>query len=151
MAALAPRMLRLCGRVADGTITWMTGPKTIREHTVPVLREAAAKAGRPAPRVVVSLPVAVTKMVDSAREAAARQFQIYGTLPSYRAMLDREGVEGPADVAIVGDDRAVGAQLTALAEIGATDYLAVPFRVPGDDEAVERTRALLVRLARAGR
>jgi F420-dependent oxidoreductase-like protein len=151
MAALAPRMLALCGRVADGTITWMTGPKTIREHTVPVLREAAAKARRPAPRVVVSLPVAVTKEVASAREAAARQFQIYGALPSYRAMLDREGVEGPADVVLVGDDSAVGEQLARLAEIGATDYLAVPFRVPGDDESVERTRTLLARLARRGR
>src|SRR5579875_440456 len=56
MAALAPRMLALAGREADGTITWMTGPRTIREHTVPRIREAAAKAGRPAPRVIVSLP-----------------------------------------------------------------------------------------------
>jgi F420-dependent oxidoreductase-like protein len=151
IAALAPRMLALCGRVADGTITWMTGPKTIREHTVPSLREAAAKAGRPAPRVVVSLPIAVTKEVAAAREAAARQFQIYGGLPSYRAMLDREGVEGPADVAIVGDESRVGAALAQLAEIGATDYLAVPFRVPGDDDALERTRALLIGLARRGR
>ena len=151
VAALAPRMLALCGAVADGTITWMTGPKTIREHTVPRLREAAAKAGRPKPRVVVSLPVAVTREVAGARASAAKQFQIYGALPSYRAMLDREGVEGPADVAIVGDESAVGEQLSRLAEIGATDYLAVPFRVPGDDEAVERTRAVLAGLARQAR
>ena len=99
----------------------------------------------------MSLPIAVTKEVAAAREAAARQFQIYGGLPSYRAMLDREGVEGPADVAIVGDESSVGGALAQLAEIGATDYLAVPFRVPGDDEALERTRALLIGLARRGR
>ncbi|HJQ84356.1 MAG TPA: LLM class F420-dependent oxidoreductase, partial [Candidatus Binatia bacterium] len=68
--------------------------------------------------------------------------------PSYRAMLDREGVEGPADVAVVGDESAVGETLARLGEAGATDFLAIPFRVKGDDEAVERTRALLVRLAR---
>jgi F420-dependent oxidoreductase-like protein len=145
VAALAPRMLALTGREADGTITWMTGPKTIREHTVPRLREAAAEAGRPAPRVVVGLPIAVTREVAKARESAGRGFQIYGALPSYRAMLDREGVEGPADVAVVGDEAAVGEQLQRLDEAGATDLLAIPFRVEGDAEAVERTRAFLAR------
>jgi len=148
LAALAPRMLASAGGVADGTITWMTGLRTVREHTVPRIREAAAKAGRPAPRVVVGLPVVVTRDVAAARAAAATQFQIYGGLPSYRAMLDREGVDGPADVALVGDESAVGEALRHLAEAGATDFLAIPFRVKGDPDAVERTRALLVRLAR---
>jgi F420-dependent oxidoreductase-like protein len=148
VAALAPRMLALAGSVADGTITWMTGPKTIREHTVPRIREAAAKAGRAAPRVVVGLPVAVTKDVAGAREAAASQFVVYGGLPSYRAMLDREGVEGPGDVAVLGDESAVGDQLRRLGEWGATDFLAIPFKVPGDADTVARTRAFLSRLAR---
>jgi F420-dependent oxidoreductase-like protein len=148
VAALAPRMLALTGAQADGTITWMTGPKTLREHTVPRIREAAARAGRPAPRVVVGLPIAVTREATAARQAAATQFQMYGTLPSYRAMLDREGVEGPADVAIVGDEDDVGERLRRLDELGATDLLAIPFRVPGDGAAVERTRALLSSLAR---
>ncbi|MBI3769569.1 MAG: TIGR03564 family F420-dependent LLM class oxidoreductase [Deltaproteobacteria bacterium] len=150
VAALAPKMLALTGAAADGTITWMTGVKTIREHTAPRIREAAAAAGRPAPRVVVGLPIAVTKETAAARKAAASQFEIYGTLPSYRAMLDREGVTGPADVAIVGDESAVGAALDRLAEAGATDFLAAPFAVPGDGDALARTRALLVvRAARA--
>src|SRR5216110_2506583 len=38
VAALAPKMLALTGREAEGTITWMTGPKTIREHTAPRIR-----------------------------------------------------------------------------------------------------------------
>lgn len=146
VAALAPRMLALTGREADGTVTWMTGPKTIREHTVPRIREAAAKAGRPAPRVVVGLPIAVTKEVVAARAAAGQGFQIYGALPSYRAMLDREGAEGPADVAVVGDESAVGEQLGRLAEAGATDFLAAPFGVPGDHDTVGRTRSFLARL-----
>ena len=56
-------------------------------------------------------------------------------------------MDGPAQVAIVGDESAVGEQLRHLAEIGATDYLAIPFRVKGDEEALERTRAFLVKLA----
>jgi 5,10-methylenetetrahydromethanopterin reductase len=104
VAALAPKMLALTGREADGTITWMTGPKTVRDHIVPRICEAAAAAGRPTPRVVVGLPIAVTTHRDAARATASRTFQVYGMLPSYRAMLDREGAAGPADVAVVGDE-----------------------------------------------
>ena len=150
VAALAPRMLALAGQVADGTITWMTGPRTIREHTAPRINDAAAKAGRPAPRVVVGLPVAVTDRVDAARASAAHNFQVYGALPSYRAMLDREGAAGPADVVIAGDAAMVHDKLASLADGGATDFLAVPFRVDGDPEAVERTRAMLAEVASRG-
>ena len=149
VAALAPKMLALAGTVADGTITWMTGPKTLRDHTIPRINEAAAAAGRPAPRVVVGLPVAVTTEVAAAREAAGRIFQIYGGLPSYRAMLDREGADGPADVAMVGDESAVGEQIEQLRAIGVTDFLASPYPVGSDPAAsVERSRALLVRCLR---
>jgi 5,10-methylenetetrahydromethanopterin reductase len=151
LAALAPKMLALAGGVGDGTITWMTGPKTLREHTIPRLNEAAAKAGRAAPRVVVGLPVAVTTDIAAARETAGRAFQVYGTLPSYRAMLDREGAASPADVVIVGDESAAGEQLERLKAIGVTDYLAAPFPVGADRPAsLERTRALLVKVARSG-
>lgn len=151
LAALAPKMLALAGRQTEGTVTWMTGPQTIRDHTAPRIREAAAAAGRPEPRVVVGLPIAVTREVAAARESASRLFQIYGHLPSYRAMLDREGASGPADVAIVGDEADVGEQLERLAAAGATDFLAAPFPVDGDGDASARTRELLTRRAGAGR
>jgi F420-dependent oxidoreductase-like protein len=143
VAALAPQMLRLAGGRTDGTITWMTGPKTIAEHIVPSLTKAASNAGRTAPRVVVGLPVCVDADADSARSLAGRSFQIYGQLPSYRAMLDREGAEGPADVAIVGDEDAVARQITALADGGATDLVAAPF---GSADQRERTLKLLASL-----
>ena len=106
IAALGPQMLRLAGRRTAGTLTWMTGPKTLAEHVVPTLRGAAVEAGRPetAVRVAASLPVSVTDDVDGARKQAAKQFAMYGTLPSYRAMLDREGYAGPEDAAIIGDE-----------------------------------------------
>lgn len=127
VAALAPRMLELAGTVTDGTVTWMTGPKTVGGHIVPRITEAADRAGRPAPRVVVALPTAVTDDEASVRERAANAFVIYGGLPSYRAMLDREGAEGPADVAIVGDAASVRAQIEGVFAQGATDFVLVPF------------------------
>jgi 5,10-methylenetetrahydromethanopterin reductase len=150
IAALAPKMLALAGSQTDGTITWMTGAKTVREHTAPRLRDAAAKAGRKEPRIVCGLPVAICDDPKAAREKAAQVFQVYGYLPSYRAMLDREGAEGPADVAVVGDESSVGEQLDRIAEAGATDFMAAIFPV-GDDgrDSVARTREFLIRRARA--
>ncbi|MFD1543151.1 LLM class F420-dependent oxidoreductase [Nonomuraea guangzhouensis] len=137
IAALGPRMLKLAGTVADGTVLWMTGPRTVAEHVTPVITAAASEAGRPAPRVVCSLPICVTDDADAARARANEVFSIYGQLPSYRAMLDREGAAGPGDVAIIGDEDSVGAQLDALAKTGVTEFVAAEFAKR------ERTRAFL--------
>jgi 5,10-methylenetetrahydromethanopterin reductase len=151
LAALAPKMLALAGAESDGTITWMTGPKTLHDYIVPRINEAAAKAGRPTPRVIAGLRVAVTEEVDAAREWARRALQFYGNLPSYRAMLDREGVEGPADILIVGNEDAVSGQLHQLAAAGVTELLAIPFPVGSDRQAsLGRTRGLLRRLNGSG-
>lgn len=127
VAALGPVMLGLAGRLADGTVTWMVGPKTLERHIVPSITKAASAAGRPSPRVAVGLPVCVTDDVASARERADRSFGRYGDLPSYRAMLDREGAAGPAEVAVVGNQAAVGRQVRSLADGGATDFIGAPF------------------------
>ena len=140
VAALGTQMLHLAGAQADGTVLWMTGPATVRDHVVPVITAAAESAGRPGPRVVCILPVCVTDDPDAARERAARIFAIYGELPSYRAMLDREGATGPADVAIVGDEDAVSAQISALAEAGVTDFVAGEYTTGAEGA---RTRAFL--------
>jgi 5,10-methylenetetrahydromethanopterin reductase len=140
LAALAPAMLKLAAEQTDGTVLWMTGPATVRDYVVPALTKAASAAGRPAPRVVCLLPVCVTDHPDLARTRAERIFSIYGQLPSYRAMLDREGAAGPADVALVGDEAAVRGQIEGLAEAGVTDFIAADFS-RGDD--APRTRALL--------
>ncbi|MFP6564965.1 MAG: TIGR03564 family F420-dependent LLM class oxidoreductase [Myxococcota bacterium] len=146
VAALGPVMLKLAGRMSDGTITWMTGPKTLADHIIPKISQAASAAGRPAPRVVCGLPVLVARDVAAARETISKALAIYGTLPSYRAMLDREGVAAPGDVAICGDEAHVEAALDHLAEIGVTDFNA--FIVPVEEGALERTEALI--RARAG-
>ena len=141
VAALGPQALRVTGRRTDGTVLWMVGPRTIADHIGPVIRSAAAEVERPEPRIVCSLPVCVTDDEDEVRNILATVLEIYGLLPSYRAMLDREGVDGPGGVAVVGDEASVTAQLDALAAAGATDFSAVEFGRSSDEYT--RTRALL--------
>ncbi|MEZ5229621.1 MAG: TIGR03564 family F420-dependent LLM class oxidoreductase [Acidimicrobiales bacterium] len=125
LAALGDQMLKIAGRRTDGTILWCVGPKTLERQIVPGITTAADAAGRPAPRVVCSLPVWVTDRPDEARALVAKSLTIYGQLPSYRAMLDIEGVEGPADISLIGDAETVHAGLTEIAAAGATDFTAV--------------------------
>src|SRR6476659_10162919 len=127
VAALARRLLRVAGAVADGTILWMANARAVATHVTPLIREAAETAGRDAPRIVAGLPVAVHDNVDEAREAAAKQFGFYGGLPNYRRILDLGGAEEPADAAIVGDEAAVSAQIEAMFAAGATDMWASVF------------------------
>ncbi len=126
IAALGPQMLKLAGTLADGTVLWMTGPKTIAAHIVPTIREAASAAGRAAPRVVCALPVTVTSDVAGARERLNAQYATYGTLPSYAAMIEREGATGPADVSLIGTKSQVLDQLHELAEAGVTEFSGAP-------------------------
>src|SRR5690606_1048063 len=141
VAALGPKMLALTGRLADGTATWMTGPRTLAEHTVPTIRRAAREAGRPEPRVIAALPIALTSDPAAARGVANQVFAIYGQLPSYRAMLDREGAANPGDVALAGDEAVLRAGLARLREAGVTHFAASLF--PADADAIARTRAFL--------
>ncbi|BBZ11033.1 TIGR03564 family F420-dependent LLM class oxidoreductase [Mycobacterium branderi] len=140
IAALGRQLLRLAGRRTAGTVTWMTGPKTLAEHIGPTLREAAAEAGRSV-RVVAALPVSVTDDVAAARAHAAEQFAMYGQLPSYRAMLDREGFAGPEDAVIIGDEASVGERLDGLRAAGVDEFVGVVFDRSAEVRA--RTRALL--------
>lgn len=141
LAAMGPRMLELAGARADGTILWLSGPRTIDEHLRPALEAAAERAGRPRPRVVASVPVCVTDEPDRVRDLIATLLAGYNDLPSYRAVMEREGVDGPAGVSVVGDEDAVRAGLERFAAAGATDFAAVELGTNGDEH--RRTRALL--------
>lgn len=141
VAALGPVMLKLAGELADGTNTWMVGPKTMETHIIRRLTAAAAAAGRPAPRVVGGFPIVLTNKPDDARARIAEQLTIYGQLPSYRAMLDREGVAGPADIAIAGDENCLRSELKRLEDMGVTHFNAAIAAVePG---AYDRTLEFL--------
>ncbi|MGB3481490.1 MAG: TIGR03564 family F420-dependent LLM class oxidoreductase [Mycobacterium sp.] len=140
IAALGPQMLKLAGKRTAGTVTWMTGPATLGEHIGPVIRAAAEEVGRTA-RVVAALPVSVTDDVAGARALAAQQFSMYGQLPSYRAMLDREGFAGPEDAALIGSEAQVSERLETLRAAGVDEFVGATFDPSPEGRA--RTRALL--------
>ena len=146
IAAMAPVMLRLAGERTDGTILWMTGAKAVREHVAPRITRAAEGVGRPAPQIVTMLPVALTGDVSGARAKANEQFENYGRLPSYRAMLDKSGADGPGDAALLGDEASLRAQLGELRESGVTSFAAWAFEDGTGSKA--RTREFLAALAR---
>jgi 5,10-methylenetetrahydromethanopterin reductase len=141
LAALGEQMLRIAGRRTDGTILWCVGPTTLERQIVPVINDAASAAGRPAPRTICSLPVWVTDDPARAREVVGRSLAIYATLPSYRAMLDIEGVHGLEDLTLVGSEDEVAEGIARVAAAGATDFTAVVMGADADQHA--RGRALL--------
>lgn len=141
IAALGPVMLKLAGELADGTNTWMVGPRTMESHIIARLRDAAGAAGRPDPLVVGGFPIVLTDKPDDARAKIAENLTIYGQLPSYRAMLDREGVDGPADIAIAGDENALRGELKRLEDMGVTHFNAAIAAT--DDGAFDRTLEFL--------
>ena len=144
VAALGPKMLRLAGRFSDGTVTWMTGPKTLERQVVPQLAAAAAAAaaaGRPSPRVIAGLPICVTGHREEARDRIRPILAGSARMPSYGRQLAEEGLDDPVDLAWIGDEDEVASRLLALDGIGVTELLA---NVLGTEEEVARTRSFLV-------
>jgi len=141
VAALGEQMLKLTGRLADGTITWCTGHKTLNNHIVPTLNAAAEAAGRPTPRIVASLPIVITDDRDGAKAFVAESLQMYGQLPSYRAMLDREGAADPSDVAIIGNESEAFEAFELPRAAGVTDFAAAEMGRNPDE--VAQTRSFL--------
>jgi F420-dependent oxidoreductase-like protein len=139
LSALGPRLLRVAGELAEGTVLWMAPPAAIERHIAPKVNAAAAAAGRPAPRIVAGLPVAVHDDEAEARVAATASSSLYAGMANYQRILEIGNAASPADAAIVGNEAAVRAQLQSLLDAGATDIWAAVFPV-GDDRAASRRR-----------
>jgi F420-dependent oxidoreductase-like protein len=145
VAALGPQALAVAGRLTSGTTLAWVGPKTIAEHIVPRISEAAAAAGRDAPRIVATLPVCVTADPSGVRAHLSKTLGSYGELPSYRAMFAREGAGGPEDVALIGAATQVEDQVQQLAAAGTTDFCPTIYALTREDQLA--TRAVLAALA----
>ena len=121
LAALGTSMLELAGRVTAGTHVGQCGPKTIATHTAPVIRAAAEAAGRPEPRIIALVNLCVTNDPAAVRAAAAPGAANYAALPSYRAMLDREGITDPTDLILAGSMDQIAEGLSRYTAAGVTD------------------------------
>lgn len=148
LAAMGPRMLQLAGSRTAGTILWLSGPAAIRDQIKPALDAAATGAGRPAPRIMASVPVCVTKDADSVKGFVTAALAGYNDLPSYRGVMDASGAGGPADVSVIGTEDEVLAGIRAFADAGATDF--APVELTLNDGDAQATRELLKGLAHDG-
>ncbi len=137
VAALGPLMLKLAGELADVTITWMTGPGTLADYVIPTISKSASAAGKGEPTIAAGFPIVLTNDPDGTREYISKALQVYGMLPSYRSMLDKEGIAGPADLAIAGDEAELRSKIRQLKDIGVTDFCAVI--AASDIESFDRT------------
>jgi len=124
LAALGPKMLKLAAERTNGTITWMTGPVTIADHVRPTIGPDA--------QIAAGVGIQVTSDIDAAREQANVDLAIYGQLPSYRAMLDREGAANPGDMVLIGDADTIRTGLEAYKAAGTTECA---LNILGDKEA----------------
>jgi 5,10-methylenetetrahydromethanopterin reductase len=144
LAALGPRMLELAGQITDGTSVGSCGPRTIATHIVPAITAAAERAGRSRPRVVALVGVCVTRDQSNLRAYERQKSAMYDTFPSYRAALDREGVDSGADLILAGSSDEILEGLVTYADAGTTD-LRIVISARTEEERLA-TREFLVAL-----
>jgi F420-dependent oxidoreductase-like protein len=146
VAAMGPQALRATGELADGALPYLAGPKTLSEHIVPAITAAAERAGRPAPRIVASVPAVVTADVEKARETALDRLAFYEQVPSYQRIIGWEGVSRAADIAVIGDEETVAAAAKRYFDAGATELVFTTTDLAGEADQL-RTLSVLGELA----
>src|SRR5262249_12392425 len=140
----------LAGELADGAITWIVPYSYLQNEALPALRAAAARAGRPAPPLIVHVPVAVSADRDAVHEVARARFGYNVQPPFYRP---RPGASGFPEA---GEGRWTDAMLEAIVVSGKEDRVATRLReirgfadeiivdplAVGPDPAAARRRAI---------
>ncbi|MGY4653953.1 LLM class flavin-dependent oxidoreductase [Mycobacterium sp. URHB0021] len=87
VAAMGPKALQVTGELADATVPYIAGPRTIEEFMDPAVSKSAADAGRPEPRIIAQVPAILSDNVDVAKNFAAGQLSFYEALPWYRKVI----------------------------------------------------------------
>ncbi|BBZ41539.1 LLM class F420-dependent oxidoreductase [Mycobacterium conspicuum] len=146
LSALGPAMLRLAGERAGGTILWMADERAIGDHVVPRITAAATQAGRPAPRIVAGVPVALcsNSEADVAREYASEVLGHADFSPNYVRLLEHGDAEDVGDTMAAGDESAILARLRRYRDAGVTDLAAriVPLGKDATQRSESRRRTL---------
>ncbi|MFJ9209978.1 TIGR03564 family F420-dependent LLM class oxidoreductase [Streptomyces sp. NPDC102264] len=146
VAAMGPQALRASGELADGILPYLAGPRALAEHIVPAVTAAAEAAGRPAPRIVALVYGVVTDDVDAVRAKATEQLAFYEQIPSYARVIELSGGKRAADVAVIGDEATVAAEVRRYRDAGATEVVFAGTDIAGEADR-RRTWALLGDLA----
>lgn len=147
VAAMGPQALRVSGELADGILPFLAGPRALTEHVVPAVTAAAEAAGRPAPRIVALVPGVVTADPEGVRQKAADALALYERIPSYQRAIELSGAGRAAEVAVIGDEETVAAEVRRYREAGATEVVFTATDLGGEDDR-RRTWKLLGELSR---
>ena len=115
LSALGPRMLSVARDLTDGTIGVWVRPEFVAEVLRPALRDDQ--------RVVVHVLAGVTADPDGLRSRIAQDYEAVGSMPAYRAVLDRGGLRGPEDTLVVGSEEDLAREFVRFAEAGVTDLV----------------------------
>lgn len=142
VAAMGPQALKASGELADGILPYLAGPRALAEHIVPAVTAAAEAAGRPAPRIVAIAPGVVTDDTTGAREKLGELLSFYEQFPSYARVVELSGGTRAVDVAAIGDERSVAAEVRRYRDAGATEVVFTLTDVAGDADR-RRTWELL--------
>ena len=143
VAAMGPKALTATGELADGTLPYLAGPRTIAEFIEPTIGRAAAEAGRARPRIIAFVPAQVTSDVDAARDAADKQLAFYAAIPSYQKVIAREDIANLSELAAIGDEETVLRSLRRYLDAGATDVVLSPLNRDQPDERLWELAASL--------
>lgn len=146
VAAMGPQALKVSGELADGILPYLAGPRALERDIVPAVTAAAEAAGRPAPRIVALVPGVVTDDVDAVRETATERLAFYEQIPSYARVIELSGARRASDVAVIGDEKTVAAEVRRYRDAGATEVVFAGTEMAGDADRL-RTWALLGELA----
>lgn len=148
VAAMGPQALRVTGELADGTMPLLAGPKALANHIVPSITAAASAAGRPAPKIIAALPAMVTADLETARRRVAEQTAFYDGIPSYQRIIELSGASKAADLAVVGDEELVAAEVRRYFDAGATEVVVTQSDLAGAADQL-RTWRLVGELTRS--
>ena len=142
LAALGPTMLRIAGERADGTILWMADERAIGGHIVPRITEAANAFGRPAPRIVAGIPVALCAKgeVEEARAMASEVLGHAHYSPNYVRLLEHGDAEDVGDTMAAGSQETILSRLQRYRDAGVTDLAARVVPVGHDPESRQASR-----------
>ncbi len=144
LSALGPTMLRLAGERAGGTVLWMADERAIGDRVVPRITAAATGVGRPAPRIVAGVPVALCSndKTDDARAYASEVLGHADFSSNYVRLLKHGDAEDVGDTMAAGDESAILARLRRYRDAGATDLAAriVPLGKDTTERNVSRRR-----------
>ncbi|GHG40398.1 MULTISPECIES: TIGR03564 family F420-dependent LLM class oxidoreductase [Amycolatopsis] len=134
VAAMGPQALAVTGELADGTLPYLAGPRALSEVIVPALPDGK--------RVIAAVPAVVTDDPDAVRALAVEQMAFYGQIPSYRKILDAEGLDHPADLALIGDEKTVAEGIRRYYDAGATDVVLTQTGIRSAEERLRTWAAL---------